>query len=275
MKFASVLAAAAAATLALTATAASAGDAVHRGATTRSLTGNTPHLINQALGTAINYQGATNAGLVLPGGATATPVYAAVQSGANLNPGIALFTMDSNGFADNQGTANVSSGATFSLTGSVTPDCAYYTGGTDTAVNFGRIGINAQDNNPDAAFEMVGGDRTLDINSNLAGCNTKNTVTFSKSDLTNASAAGFDGAQFTNVIPVELSAKFVAGDVGVTVNATEKTVQLLQPGNQTVPNTYGAWKSYLNMAVKMKNPGKGLLAGSYNGSVGVTIAVAN
>ena len=273
MKFASVLAAAAAATLALTATAASAGPEIHRGATTRSLAGNTPNLINQALGTAINYQGATNAGFVLPGGATATPVYAAVQSGANLNPGIALFTMDSSGFADNQGTANTSSAATFSLTGSVTPDCAYYTGGTATNVDFGQIGINAQDNNPDAAFEMVSSDRTLDINSNLAGCNTKNTVTVTKSDLTNTAAVGFDAAQFTNVIPVELTAKFTAGDVGAN-SASPKTLSLLTLGTQTTNGTYGAWKSSLNMQVKMINPGKGLLAGSYNGSVGVTIAVA-
>ncbi|MFK4057521.1 hypothetical protein [Brevundimonas sp. NPDC046655] len=269
MKFASVLAAAAAATLALTATAASAGPEIHRGATTRSLIGNTPNLINQALGTAINYQGSTRDAGFLVG-----PVTAAVNSGANLHPGIALFTMDSNGFADNQGTANASSGATFSLTGSVTPDCAYYTGGTDTTVNFGQIGINAQDNNPDAAFEMVGGDRTLDINSNLAGCNTKNTVTFSKTDLSTNAAAGFDGAQFTATIPVELSAQFTAGAVGATNNASLQTVSLLQAGNQTVPNSYGAWKSSLNMQVKMKNPGKALLAGTYNGTVGVTIAVA-
>jgi hypothetical protein len=268
MKFASVLAAAAAATLALAATAASAGPEIHRGATTRSLIGNTPNLINQALGTAINYTGSTRDTGFLVG-----PVTAAVNSGANLHPGIALFTMDSNGFADNQGTANTSSTATFSLTGSVTPDCAYYTGGTATNVDFGQIGINAQDNNPDAAFEMVSSDRTLDINSNLAGCNTKNTVTVTKSDLTNTAAVGFDAAQFTNVIPVELTAKFTAGDVGAN-SASPKTLSLLTLGTQTTNGTYGAWKSSLNMQVKMINPGKGLLAGSYNGSVGVTIAVA-
>lgn len=268
MKLASVLAAAAAVTLALTATAASAGPEVHRGATNRSYFGNFPNIINQALGTTLSVQGSTRGSAVL------NPVRAAVLEGAGLDSRVALFTMDSDGFADNQGTVNTSSSATFSLTGSVTPDCAYYTGGTDTTVNFGQIGINAQDNNPDAAFEMVGGDRTLDINSNLAGCNTKNTVTFSKTDLSTNAAAGFDGAQFTATIPVELSAQFTAGAVGATNNASLQTVSLLQAGNQTVPNSYGAWKSSLNMQVKMKNPGKALLAGTYNGTVGVTIAVA-
>ena len=271
MKLASVLAGATAVALALTATAASAGDAVHRGATTRSYLGNFPN-IPTLLGNPISTTGSTNSGTVFLG-ITDNPVYAAVQSGNSLNSNIALFTMDSAGFSNNQGTANVSSSATFSLTGSVTPDCAYYTGGTDTNVNFGQIGINAQDNNPDAAFEMVDSERTLDINSNLAGCNTKNTVTITKTDLTNTATVGFDALQFTNVIPVELTAKFTAGDVGQN-NATSKTVSLTTLGAQTGGGTYGAWKSSLNMQVKMKNPGKGLLAGSYSGTVGVTIAVA-
>ena len=267
MKLASVLAAAAAATLALTATAASAGPEVHRGATNRSYIGNFPNIINQALGTTLSVQGSTR------GSAFLNPVRAAVLEGAGLDSRVALFTMDSDGFADNQGTENDSSSASFSLTGSVTPDCAYYTGGTDTNVNFGQIGINAQDNNPDAAFEMVDSERTLDINSNLAGCNTKNTVTITKTDLTNTATVGFDALQITNVIPVELTAKFTAGDVGQN-NATSKTVSLTTLGAQTGGGTYGAWKSSLNMQVKMKNPGKGLLAGTYNGSVSVTIAVA-
>lgn len=274
MKLASVLAGATAVALALTATAASAGDPIHRGATTRSLAGNYANIVNQALGTSINYQGSTTNGFVV-GGATLTPVYAAVQSGANLNPNVALFTIDSAGFSDNQGTVNTTSAATFSLSGTVTPDCAYYTGGTTQSIEFGQIGINAQDNNPDAAFEMVDSQRSVDINSNLAGCNTKNTVKFTKTDLQNASAAGFDAYQFTNVIPVELQAKFKAGVVGATTNASQQTVTLSAAGNVASESSYGAWKSPLDMKVTMRNPGKGLLAGSYTGTVGLTIAVAN
>lgn len=258
MKFASVLAAAAAATLALTATAASAGPAVYQGATTAPIVG-TVKTGDSFLG--FDY------------GTPAVQLVDAANPGINSN--IALFTMDSAGFSNNLGTVNTTSDATFSLTGSVTPDCAYYTGGASTNVNFGQIGINAQDNNPTAAFEMVDSERTLDISSNLAGCNTKNTVYFSKTDLTTNASAGFDAAQFTNVIPVELSASFTAGAVGATGNAVPQTVNLTQVGTQIVPNTYGAWKSPLNIQVKMKNPGKGLLAGTYNGTVGLTISVAN
>ena len=266
MKFASILAAAAAATLALTATAASAGPVVYQGAVNFGGTGN-------IVGT-LNTTGMTP-GQQLVNAANLVTIGATDLANPGINSNIALFTMDSAGFSNNLGTANTTSDATFSLTGSVTPDCAYYTGGASKNVDFGQIGINAQDNNPTAAFEMVDSERTLDISSNLAGCNTKNTVYFSKTDLSTNASAGFDAAQFTNVIPVELSANFTAGAVGATGNATLQTVSLTQAGTQIVPNTYGAWKSPMNIQVKMKNPGKGLLAGTYNGTVGLTISVAN
>lgn len=262
MKFASVLAAAAAATLALTATAASAEGPIYRGATTGSINTGIPLI-------------GTVSGTFQTGGWVGNAVVGFVDA---LNPGInsniALFTMDSAGFSGDTAALTQNVGATFSLTGTVSADCAYYTGGTSTNVDFGTIGINTSDNNPNQAFEMVGGDRTLEINSNLAGCNTKNTVRFDKTDLQNASQAGFDADQFTATIPVELSANFTAGSVGATSNADPVTVSLAQPGNQASETTYGAWKSPLNMTVKMKNPNKGLLAGTYNGSVKVTIAVA-
>lgn len=271
MKLASVLAGATAVALALTATAASAGPALYRGAATGTFTVNTFFGPLSATGTAKTGEASF---FGIPGSGSAI-VLAADASNPGINSNVALFTMDSAGFANNTAATTLSNGATFSLTGNVTQDCAYYTGGTTTTVDFGQIGINTSDNNPDAAFEMVGSDRTLDISSNLAGCNTKNTVTFTKTDLSTNAAAGFDAAQFTNVIPVELVADYTAGVVGATNNAGLQTVSLTQAGNQAVANTYGAWKSPLNMVVKMKNPNKGLLAGTYNGTVSLTIAVAN
>lgn len=249
MKLASVLAGATAVALAMTATAASASGPVYQGSVT-------------------------------PFGVSGlqTNNTTAVQIADALNPGVndstALMTIYSSGFAANTSSASTTNGATFSLSGTVTPDCAYYIGDTVTSVNFGTIGINTSDNNPDAAFEMVGNDRTLEISSNLAGCNTRNTVTFSKTDLSTSASAGFDAAQFTNVIPVELAASFKAGVVGATGNAGQQNVSLTAGGNQAAAGTWGAWKSPLNMVVKMKNPNKGLLAGTYTGTVGVTI-VAN
>ena len=266
MKLASVLAGATAVALALTATAASAEGSVYRGAATGTITG--IPVIGSITGT-------VRTGDDFFGFNYGTPAIQALDAlNPSINSNIALFTMDSAGFAGNTAAVTLSNGATFSLTGNVTPDCAYYTGGTNTNVDFGTIGINTSDNNPTAAFEMVGGDRTLDISSNLAGCNTKNTVKFTKTDLQNASQAGFDADQFTATIPVELSASFTAGVVGATNNASLQTVSLTAAGSVAAENPYGAWKSPLNMQVKMKNPGKALLAGTYNGSVSVTIAVA-
>ena len=200
---------------------------------------------------------------------------AAVLIADALNPSVnsstALITISSSGFAGNTASTSTTNGATFSLKGNVTPDCAYYFGSANTTVDFGVIGINTSDNNPDAAFEMVGGARTLDINSNLAGCNTRNTVTFSKTDLSTTNGAGFDPAQFTNVIPVKLVAKYKAGVVGGTSTVTEQTVTLSNAGNQAAANTHGAWKSSLDMRLTLSDPNKGLLAGDYTGSVGVTI----
>lgn len=251
MKMISLLAGVAA--VALSATSALASGPIYQG----SATGNVNFL-------GLNLSGTTNnAGVV--------GVADGLQAIGWLPGSVALFTIDSNGFAGNTASTSTTNGATFSLQGNVTPDCAYYFGSANTTVDFGVIGINTSDNNPDAAFEMVGGARELDINSNLAGCNTRNTVTFSKTDLSTTNGAGFDPAQFTNVIPVKLVAKYKAGVVGGTSTVSEQTVTLANSGNQAAANTHGAWKSSLDMKLTLSNPNKGLLAGDYTGSVGVTI----
>ncbi len=259
MKMISLLAGVAA--VALSATSALASGPVYQGSATGNL--NIPAVPFLGFG-GVNLSGTTNdAGLV---------GLADTAQALNLLPGsVALFTISGNGFAPNTANASTTNGATFSLKGNVTPDCAYYFGSADTTVNFGVIGINTSDNNPDAAFEMVGGNRTLEINSNLAGCNTRNTVTFSKTDLSTTNGAGFDPAQFTNVIPVTLQAKYKAGAVGGTSAVSEQTVTLSNAGNQALASSHGAWKSSLDMKLTLSNPSKGLLAGDYTGSVGVTI----
>src|SRR5690606_23511539 len=86
--------------------------------------------------------------------------------------------------ADNNGEAATSVGATFTLTGSVSTDCAYHSGNNNTeTLDFGQIGIYASDNTgPAAAFTMVA-PATLSIDTNLAGCNTANTVRIQKTDV--------------------------------------------------------------------------------------------
>lgn len=185
---------------------------------------------------------------------------------------VALFTIASAGFAANDGTLNADAGATFAMSGTVSTDCAFYTGGTNTDIAFGTIGINAQGNNPGAAFEMIGGNRTVSIDTNLAGCNTRNTVTISKTDLRNTTnTGGFDALQFTNTIPVSLNATFTAAGLGEQANGSLRTVSLTGSGIQSGGGTYGAWKSNMDIDLTLTNPGLGLLAGSYTGSVSVLI----
>src|SRR5690606_30494322 len=101
---------------------------------------------------------------------------------------------------DNNGTAALSDGASFTMTGTVSTDCAYYSGNNATeTLDFGQIGIYASDNTgPAAAFTMVD-DAEVSIDTNLAGCNTANTVTIAKTDLNglvNAGASSYDSNVF-------------------------------------------------------------------------------
>ncbi|WP_156363255.1 hypothetical protein, partial [Brevundimonas sp. Leaf168] len=61
-----------------------------------------------------------------------------VNPGVNSN--ISLFTV-SGGSAGNNGQAIGNDGATFTLKGAVSTDCAYYTGNASTTIDFGTIGI--------------------------------------------------------------------------------------------------------------------------------------
>src|SRR5690606_13694836 len=106
---------------------------------------------------------------------------------------------------DNNGTAALTDGASFTMTGTVSTDCAYYSGNNATeTLDFGQIGIYASDNTgPAAAFTMVD-DAEVSIDTNLAGCNTANTVTIAKTDLNglvNAGASSYDSNVFQANLP--------------------------------------------------------------------------
>ena len=119
---------------------------------------------------------------------------------------------------DNNGTAETSDGATFTLTGSVSTDCAYYSGNNNTeTLDFGQIGIYASDNTgPAAAFTMVA-PATLSIDTNLAGCNTANTVRIQKTDvrgMVNNSGSGYDTDVFQANLPYSIAASYTASGTG-------------------------------------------------------------
>ncbi|MET4684909.1 hypothetical protein [Brevundimonas faecalis] len=250
-KIATLLAGVAA--VALTASAASA-DTINRG----QFGG------NGAL--AVNVQGGTFLGDIA---ALANRINA--QSGASPISAWHAF----GGSQGNNGTAANQDGATFTLKGAVTTDCAYYSGSsTSQTIDFGTIGIYASDNTgPAAAFDMTA-PANVTIDSNLAGCNTSNTVTLSKSDirgLVNNSSAGYDNNVFQANLPFSVTANYTAGAVGVA-GAASPTSLVLASGSNSVSAQHGAWKSAMALNVNIPVPSKSLLAGNYEGDLTVNIA---
>lgn len=254
------------AAVALSAAPALAGPDIYQGSVNFGA-GNTSATLNT---TGMNglEQLANIANLVIVGGAD--------LANPGVNSSVALFTIDSDGFANNQGTANSQNqGATFSLIGNVTPDCAYYVGNASKTIDFGQIGINANDNNPGAAFDMVGNAPSVDIDTNLAGCNTRNRVTINKANLKNNGAAGlgFDSDQFTDELQFTATANYAAGAVGSSSAVNSATNHIVIGAAATTGSAqHGAWKSAMNLRLQVQNPGKSLVAGTYNGAVQLDIS---
>ena len=176
---------------------------------------------------------------------------------------------------DNNGTAANNDGATFTLKGVVSTDCAYYSGSSNSqTIDFGTIGIYASDNTgPAAAFDMTA-PANVTIDSNLAGCNTSNTVTLSKSDirgLVNNSSAGYDTNVFQAELPFSVTANYTAGAVGVAGTASPTSL-VLGANSNSVSAQHGAWKSAMALNVNIPVPSKSLLAGNYQGDLTVNIA---
>jgi hypothetical protein len=265
------------AALVLSAAAAQAGEVYHASATT-------PAGIN---GPTVNVPGLGSAYMAPGWTMTETYVYPGVPDvGVNylkaisplvINDSTAQISMiEIKGLsADNNGTASLSDGATFTLKGAVSTDCAYYSGSSNSqTIDFGTIGIFASDNTgPAAAFDMTA-PANVTIDSNLAGCNTSNTVTLSKSDirgLVNNSSAGYDTNVFQANLPFSVTANYTAGAVGVA-GAASPTSLVLGANSNSVSAQHGAWKSAMALNVNIPVPSRSLLAGSYQGDLTVNIA---
>ncbi|WP_461344649.1 hypothetical protein, partial [Brevundimonas sp. GN22] len=150
----------------------------------------------------------------------------------------------------NNGSASGSDGATFTLKGKVDTDCAFYSGSAQShELDFGTLGIYASDNTgPGLAFDMVA-PASVAIYTNLAGCNTANTVKLTKNHVdglrNTGNTGGYDTAVFTANLPFTAAASYTAVAQGAQSNGT---VQTLTAGlNQLdAQNTHGAWKSPLS-----------------------------
>jgi hypothetical protein len=240
MKIASILAGVAVA--ALTASAASAGD-INQGQT--QLFGNTVNVGGGLAGFANNVNAQW-------GGSPISSWHAVGESEGD------------------NGQASHSDGAKFTLKGKVSTDCAYYSGTGDQVLDFGTIGIYASDNTgPAAAFTMTD-DASVEINTNLAGCNTVNTVTVSKVNMESDNTGGYDASVFRKDLPFSVTASYKAGATnGTTASNQSWTVGTNQASDF---RKHGAWKSAMSLNVNIPQQQKALLAGNYTGSVTVTIS---
>ena len=173
------------------------------------------------------------------------------------------------------GTAGGNDGATFTIKGTISTDCAYYSGDNNTETfDFGTLGIYASDQTgPASAFEMVA-DANLTINTNLAGCNTNNSVTLSRTtaDLQNPNSSGFDNTVFRDTLPYSVTARYTGSVYNNNVgSAPEARVQVMAAGatNSVVQN--GAWRSPMALDVVIPAQPLAILAGEYSGSFSVTL----
>ncbi len=175
--------------------------------------------------------------------------------------------------AGNNGSASTSDGATFTLNGNVSTDCAFYSGTGDQTLNFGTIGIYASDNTgPANAFTMTD-DADVTITTNLAGCNTANTVSISKGDvrgLVNNAGAGYDTNVFQANLPYSVTATYTAAPRYVAAAGTQQTLVVGTSANAN-SRQHGAWKSPMSLRVEIPQADLALLAGTYTGEMTVNI----
>lgn len=173
------------------------------------------------------------------------------------------------------GNGDASDSATFTLTGNVTEDCAFYTGTSNAlSFDFGQIGVYVSDNTgPAAAFTMVA-PAVMNFDTNLAGCNTPNKITIQKNDLgglVNNLGGGYDDAVFQANLPYEVRAQYTAAPGVGTGTGQLQTLNVATNADQNSAS-HGAWKSNMDLQVTIPQADMALLAGNYSGNFTVTIA---
>lgn len=166
--------------------------------------------------------------------------------------------------------------ATFSLQGTVSTDCAFYTGTSNVlSFDFGQIGVYVSDNTgAAAAFTMVA-PAAMNFDTNLAGCNTANTVSISKNDirgLVNNSGSGYDTDVFQANLPYIVAASYTAPTTNTVAQGSLQTLTVGAGANAASSGQHGAWKSNMDIEVTIPQAQLALLAGQYSGNFTVTIA---
>lgn len=180
----------------------------------------------------------------------------------------------------NVGTANSTEEADFTIQGTVDQACVLGAGGDLNDVNFGTIGIYADATSTvENVFTSVG-PANGHTRTNLAGCNTANTMTVTKGNgvdgLVNAGAAtgGYDGTTFQANIPYSVAVTYVAGAVGTLAPQASISQFAVSSTESTDSKANAAWKSGAAFRIDLTDPSKALVAGTYTDTVTVTLAAA-
>jgi len=196
-----------------------------------------------------------------------------LQTGNALPGNVSLITLSGHSEGNN-GTAQNSTSNTFTLEGDVTPDCSFFVGNVNSTIDFGTIGIEARDNvGPASAFDMTA-PATAQIQTNVAGCNTRNLVRVTKGNpdgMRNASTSGYDPAQFTNKLPYSVAVAFNGSAPNSA--AAQAGAFNVDASEQTDSQLHGAWKSVFTMNVNVPAPSLSLVAGTYTDTVNVSLTV--
>lgn len=168
-------------------------------------------------------------------------------------------------------------GASFSVTASVAKDCVLGIADTNS-LDFGEIGIYADGSAGVENAFRIAGHTWGEVRTNLAGCNTANTVTLTKTGgvdgLKNNAAGGYDDNVFQANLPYSAHAYYTAGgqtDVGPGTTG----YHVASNSNTGVAGvaTHGAWRSNLTVTVNIPAPAKAVVAGAYQDTLTLTLAV--
>jgi hypothetical protein len=179
-----------------------------------------------------------------------------------------------NTFAQNSNTndATPSVTTTFTLSGTVTPDCSFYAGNGSgaTNLNFGQIGVRTGNNeNVSSAFDMRAPAVAI-VNTATAGCNFNNEVYLEKSSaqgMVNAAVGlDYDNTQFQANIPYSVKASWVGVNAGAgSSNGGPKDLEVSTTGVNAT-KAQGAWRSGMTLVFTAPAADNALVAGSYSGT---------
>lgn len=202
--------------------------------------------------------------------------FASTAASAQTTPSNATYVNPNN--PGNVGTASSTETADFTITGTVDQACVLGAGGDLNDVNFGTIGIYADaTSSVENVFTSVG-PANGHTRTNLAGCNTANTMTVTKGNgvngLVNSAAVtgGYDSNVFQDNIPYSIAVTYTAGAVGTLL--PQNSISQFSVASTAASNSKSnaAWKSGAAFRIDLTDPTKALVAGTYTDTVTVVLA---